>query len=31
MDWDDYFKPLRSTFKIELDTSTPIAVYGICF
>ena len=31
MDWDNHFEPLHSTFKIELDTSTPIATYGICF
>ena len=30
-DWDNHFKPLHSTFKIESDTSTPIATYGICF
>ena len=31
MDWDKYFEPLHSTFKIESDTSTLVAAYGICF
>ena len=31
MDWDNYFEPLCSTFKIESDTFTPVAAYGICF